>query len=281
MLSALNLGATEMIVGLGGSATVDGGVGMLQALGVDFFDAENNVLPILPIELEKIHKISTDRLDTRLKNVNITVACDVENPLLGPNGAVYIFGPQKGIPEQELKQYEQDMVHYQQIVSETAQTNCKNLPGAGAAGGIGFALYAFFNTSFSSGFQLLANKGNLREKMKWADIVITGEGQFDSQSLQGKVPIGLSRLAKEYQVPTIVFAGTVADQLVDLLEENILAVIPIAESPMSLEESIKKGPELLSRSVKRAFKLIELNQMQVIVSERCYPLFFGFQYCIQ
>ena len=152
MLSALNLGATELIIGLGGSATVDGGVGLLQALGVEFFDAEKNVLPILHIELGKIHKISTAKLDARLENVNITVACDVENPLLGPNGAVYIFGPQKGIHQQELFKYDQDMAHYQQIVNETTQTNCENFPGAGAAGGIGFALYAFLNTSFSSGF---------------------------------------------------------------------------------------------------------------------------------
>ncbi|MFL2101439.1 glycerate kinase [Desemzia sp. FAM 23989] len=264
MLSALNLGAKELIIGLGGSATVDGGVGLLQSLGVKFFDAENNLLPMLPVDLEKIQKISTDKFDNRLSKIKITVACDVENPLLGPNGAVYIFGPQKGLRKQELQQQDQNMAHYQQLVNETTQTTCENFPGAGAAGGIGFALYAFLMTSFSSGFQLLADRGNLREKMKQADLVITGEGKFDSQSLQGKVPIGISRLAKEYQVPTIVFAGTVADKLVDLPEENILAVIPITESPISLEESIQKGPELLSRSVKRAFKLIELNSLQHI-----------------
>lgn len=259
ILSALDLGATELIIGLGGSATVDGGIGLLQALGIEFLDAKNNPLPILPIELESIRQISTTKLDTRLKNVKITVACDVKNPLLGPEGAVYTFGPQKGIPEQELQQYDQNMAHYQQLVNETTHTTCEDLPGAGAAGGIGFALYAFLNTSFTSGFQLLADRGHLREKMKWADIVVTGEGKFDSQSLQGKVPIGVSRLAKEVQVPTIVFAGTVADQLVDLPEENILAVIPITESPISLEESISKGPELLSRSVQRVIKLVGLN----------------------
>lgn len=260
IISALNLGAEEIIIGLGGSATVDGGMGLLQALGVKFYDSNNKLIPILPIELGKIHRINKEKMDARLRNIKITVASDVDNELFGKKGAVYVFGPQKGILAHDLDNYDKEMEHYAKVVNEATKTKQHYTPGAGAAGGIGFALYSFLNASFQSGFQLLAEKGNLENKIKNADLIITGEGKFDSQSLQGKVPIGISRLAKKYQTPVIIFAGIIEKGLVDLPEENIKAAIPIVEEPMSLDEAMKKSQILLESAVTRAFKLIDLGK---------------------
>lgn len=257
--SALNLGANEIIIGLGGSATVDGGIGLLQALGVEFYDENNQLLPTLPIRLGAVKKIESENIDTRLKEVRITVASDVTTPLCGPDGATYIFGPQKGLAETELEAFDKEMASYQRVVNEWTKTHFETAPGAGAAGGIGFALYSFLDASIENGLQLLADKGDLANKIAQVDLVITGEGKFDTQSLSGKVPIGISRLAKAENVPVILFCGSTEGNRIKLTEENIAAIVPIVDQPMTLEEAIKKGPDLLSRAVKRTFCLISLR----------------------
>ncbi|MBM6615301.1 glycerate kinase [Desemzia sp. RIT804] len=257
--SALDLGAKEIIIGLGGSATVDGGIGLLQALGVEFYDDADQLLPILPIHLAAVKRINLEKMDSRLRNVAITVASDVNNPLCGSNGATYVFGPQKGILEEDLEEFDQGMKSYQEVVNKATNTHYETTLGAGAAGGIGFALYSFLNASFESGLHLLAEKGHLAEKIDQVDMVITGEGKFDTQSLSGKVPIGISRLAKEKNIPVIIFCGSAEGDKIELPEENIAAIIPIIDQPMTLETAIKKGPELLNRAVKRTFHLIALT----------------------
>lgn len=262
ILSALERGASRLFIGLGGSATVDGGIGMLQALGVRFFDSAGGLLPVLPVELGKVAHIDASQLDKRLLQADITVASDVTAPLCGENGAVFVFGPQKGILEAELETFDQSMLHYQKIVNRVTKTNKQHEPGAGAAGGIGFALYSFFDAHFESGLELLAKEGNFAAAIKDADLVITGEGKFDRQSRFGKVPIGLSRIANACQVPVIVFAGSVEGHLLALPEENIIAVLPIVDEPMALDEAIEKGPILLFRAVKRLFHLMSLSVPQ-------------------
>ena len=257
--SALDLGAQEIIIGLGGSATIDGGIGLLQALGVEFYDAEKQLLPMLPVKIGAVYNIQLEHMDPRLKEVKITVASDVTNPLCGPNGAVYVFGPQKGLMETELKSFDEEMARYQSVVNETTNSHYETASGAGAAGGIGFAMYSFLGASIENGLHLLAEKGNLADKLEQVDLVITGEGKFDTQSLSGKVPIGISRLAKEKNVPVILFCGSTEENIIELAEENIAAVIPIVDQPMTLEEAKKKGPELLSRAVKRSFCLMFLK----------------------
>lgn len=257
IIQALDFGAETIIFGLGGSATTDGGVGLLQALGVVFRDAENKALPTIPVDLPAIRTIDTTKLDKRVHEVKWELASDVSNPLIGRNGAVYIFGEQKGLSREELPLYDTAMAQFAELVSQVTQTDERQTQGAGAAGGIGFAALSFFNCSFQSGLSLLAERGKFKELLKDADLVITGEGKFDAQSLQGKVPIGISRMCREAGVPVLLFAGKIENGLTELVEENIRAVIPIVDSPMSLKEAMIKGPELLERAVKRAFHLIK------------------------
>ncbi|SDC29726.1 glycerate kinase [Pelagirhabdus alkalitolerans] len=256
IMSALERGMKKCIIGLGGSATVDGGIGLLQALGVRFLNKHQEELPTLPIDLAAVDSVDTTHLDPRLYDVEFIVGSDVENPLLGENGATYVFGPQKGLRDHELICHEKSMQHFAERISKVTRTDYKHTEGSGAAGGIGFCLYAFFNATPKSGFQLLAEKGGLSQLIENADLVITGEGKFDTQSIQGKVPVGISRLAGKLDVPTIVFAAIIDDGLIDLKEESISAVLPIVDAPMSVDEAIKNGPALLRKAVKRSFNLI-------------------------
>lgn len=254
---ALDYGAETIVLGLGGSATIDGGIGLLQALGATFKSENNKTLPILPVNMASVKAIDTTHLDVRLKKVKMEIASDVSNPLLGKNGAISIFGEQKGLSKEEMPQYEQAMLHYSDLVGDVTQTDYKNKKGAGAAGGIGFAVQSFFNCSFQSGLTLLAERGKFSSILKEADWVITGEGKFDNQSLQGKVPIGISRISNKVGVPVLVFAGKIEEGLTNFPEESIKAVLPIIDAPMSLKEAMANGPMLLERAVKRAFHLIE------------------------
>ena len=262
ILQALDKGAETIILGLGGTATVDGGIGMLQALGCVFYSLDREPLPVLPVDLKSVEEIDTAGMDPRLKHTAIIIASDVTNPLCGLNGAVYVFGEQKGLAASELASYDQAMGHYRKVVEKATGRGKGDSAGAGAAGGIGFALLSFFDCRFESGFELLANRGNLEVKIKSADLVITGEGKFDSQSLQGKVPIGISRMAKQYATPTILFVGKTEDGLTSLPEENITAIIPIVDAPMSLKEAMSNGPRLLGKAVERAFHLVGI-EMQI------------------
>ncbi|PRY74861.1 glycerate kinase [Alkalibacterium olivapovliticus] len=257
---ALDHGAETIILGLGGSATTDGGMGLLQALGAVFKGRKGNVLLILPVDLSAVSSIETTSLDSRLKEVNWQLASDVANPLLGESGAVYVFGEQKGLSKDELSSYDEAMTRFANLVSQTTQTDERETQGAGAAGGIGFAALSFFNCTFQSGLTLLAERGMFKDLLTDADLVITGEGKFDTQSLQGKVPIGISRLCKEAGIPVLLFAGKIEEGLTEVTEENIQAVIPIVDAPMPLKEAMMRGPELLGRAVTRAFRLIDLDR---------------------
>jgi glycerate kinase len=256
---ALDYGAKTIILGLGGSATVDGGIGMMMALGVKFLDEANQALPILPVDLSKVKEVDVSELDPRVKDVNWLIASDVTNPLLGSDGATYVFGPQKGLSQAELAERDQAMRQFSQVVEEALHVSSKDMPGAGAAGGIGFSCYCFFGATFQSGFGLLSERGKLKEKLQTVDLVITGEGKFDRQSLAGKVPIGISRLAKSIGVPTVVFAGKIEQGLTELQEENILVTLPIVNEPMTLEAAMINGPRLLKEALKRFQQMLTLT----------------------
>lgn len=256
---ALDYGAETIILGLGGSATVDGGSGLMQALGVKYRDADGAELPMLPVQLNQIDSIDISGLDTRVNSVNWLIASDVTNPLLGAKGAVYVFGEQKGLKSAELSDYDSDMKKYADRVSQVTGNDERETEGAGAAGGIGYAALSFFPCEFQSGLTLLAEKGELETLIKQADLVITGEGKFDDQSLSGKVPVGISRLAKQHDVPVILFAGKIDSDRAAIEEENIQALIPVVNAPMTLEEAMTNGPELLKKAVGRAMQLIKLN----------------------
>lgn len=259
IMQALEYGAETIILGLGGSATVDGGLGLLQALGVVFRDAEGEDLPMLPVDLGNVKSIEMTGIDERIQDVNWLIASDVTNPLLGDKGAVYVFGEQKGLSKDKLSAYDKAMERYADIVSEVTGKDERETEGAGAAGGIGFAALSFFPCAFQSGLSLLAEKGDLESLIKKADLVITGEGKFDDQSLGGKVPIGISRLAKKYGVPVLLFAGKIDSERTAVEEENIHALIPIVDAPMTLDEAMKNAPELLEKAVRRSMNLIDLG----------------------
>lgn len=256
---ALDYGATTIILGLGGSATVDGGMGMMMALGVKFLDECNQLLHALPVDLSRVKKVDMSGLDSRVKHVKWLIASDVTNPLLGSNGATYVFGPQKGFLKEELAEREQAMMQFSRAVEETLHVSCTEMPGAGAAGGIGFSCYSFFGATFQSGLDLLSERGKLKEKLRDVDLVITGEGKFDRQSLAGKVPIGMSRLAKEVGVPTVVFAGKVEQGLTELKEENIHVTLPIVNEPMTLDLAMAEGPRLLKEALERFQQILTLT----------------------
>ncbi|MER2063032.1 MAG: glycerate kinase [Alkalibacterium sp.] len=260
IMQAFEYGAETIILGLGGSATVDGGIGLLQSLGAVFRDADDRELSKIPVKLSKVQSIDARGLDKRISDINWLIASDVTNPLLGEKGAVYVFGEQKGLSEEELSGYDEDMARYAELVVEVTGKDERDAKGAGAAGGIGFAVLSFFPCEFMSGLSLLAEKGDLESLIQKVDLVITGEGKFDDQSLSGKVPVGISRLAKKHEVPVLLFAGKVDSDRTEIEEENLKALIPIVDAPMSLNEAMERGPELLGKAVKRSLSLIDLGK---------------------
>ncbi|MCA1318581.1 glycerate kinase [Bacillus tianshenii] len=249
---ALLNGAKTIILGLGGSATVDGGVGIMQALGMKAFDILGNLLDRVGGELWKIGQLDFTGLDARLAGVNLIIASDVTNPLLGDEGAIRIFGPQKGVHAEELERFEAGMTHFARLVEETTgREKMSELPGSGAAGGIGFLLRSVMNVEFKSGLELVLELANFERHLPGTDLIITGEGKIDSQSSYGKVPVGIARIARGQHIPVIAFAGIVDDGAGKLEQDGVTLALPIIEGPMTLEEAMAAGPGLLYKAVRR------------------------------
>lgn len=254
ILAALDKGAKTIIIGLGGTGTVDGGMGAMHALGVEFFDISGNVLSPKGENLGLVRQVSKENLDARVNNVEFIIAADVESPLTGPTGAVYMFGTQKGIKQEELKTYETMMINYEQVLldGDTPQK------GDGAAGGLGIALRKLLNAKMVRGFDLIAHYSALEEEIRTADLVITGEGKIDSQSLQGKVPIGIGQIAKKYQLPVIAFVGSVEGDPAIFHLNGLDVVIPIVDRISSLGEAMKNAKGNLKRAAMRTKQLLFL-----------------------
>ncbi|MGX7151005.1 glycerate kinase [Enterococcus ureasiticus] len=256
ILAAIDQGAQTIVIGLGGTGTVDGGIGLLSALGVAFFDQENQLLPAKGSSLEKVAHVSTEHIDSRLSGVTFHIASDVTSPLLGETGAVYMFGRQKGLAENELNNYERGMKNYQEIISGTKESAA----GDGAAGGLGFAIRVFLNGSVRSGFEFISEQTGLEEAIKHADLVVTGEGKMDNQSLQGKVPVGIGRIAKKYQVPVIAFVGSFNGDHQLFYEEGISVIIPIVDRIVTLEEAMNEAKLNLGTAANRTLDLLTLME---------------------
>ncbi|MEI5993480.1 glycerate kinase [Candidatus Enterococcus mansonii] len=254
ILAAMDQEAKKIVIGLGGTGTVDGGIGLLSALGIEFFDENHQRLPAKGSSLAKIASFSKEKLDPRIQTIDIQIAADVESPLTGEKGAVKMFGRQKGLLESEIEPYETAMKHYQSIVTNEEKT----LSGDGAAGGLGFAIRIFLKGTVRSGFELISEQTDLEQLIQQVDVVITGEGKMDYQSLQGKVPIGISRLAKKYQLPVIAFVGSFSGDDVLFYHEGISVIIPIVDQIMTLEEAMTSADELLKRAAKRSLQLLTL-----------------------
>lgn len=234
---ALDAGVRHIIVGLGGSATNDAGMGMLASLGVKLTDAQGNVVADGGAALINVKHIDVSELHPAVAESTFEVACDVDNPLLGERGATAIFGPQKGADKQALVTLEKALTHLADVLVANGFSDQRNTSGAGAAGGMGFGMMTFMQATFKPGIEIVVEATNLKEIVKGADLVITGEGRLDSQTIFGKTPIGVAKTAKLYDIPVIGIAGSLSDDVGVVCEHGIDAVFSIMPSVMTLKEA--------------------------------------------
>ncbi|WP_416311218.1 glycerate kinase [Pseudomonas sp. W03] len=246
---ALEAGARKIILGLGGSATNDAGLGLLQALGARFLDAQGADLGAGGAALGTLMAIDLSGLDPRLQQVEVEVAADVNNPLCGPHGASAVFGPQKGASPAQVEQLDAALRHFAEVAARTLGEDHSLFPGVGAAGGLGFASRAFLKARFRPGIELVAELSGLEQALQGSALVITGEGRLDGQSLHGKTPVGVARLARRAGVPVIALAGSLGEGLGGLREEGIEAAFSLVSGPMSLAQACAQAAvELESRA---------------------------------
>lgn len=253
--AALDYGSRKLIIGIGGSATNDGGVGMAQALGVRFLDAEGKEIGFGGGELPRIAKIDVSGLDSRVKEAEIVVACDVKNVLCGPRGASAVYGPQKGATPEMVEILDQNLRHLASMIKRDLGKDVADVPGSGAAGGLGAALMAFLEARMKPGIEIIMEIARLEEKIKGADVVITGEGSTDSQTLYGKVPLGIARVARRWRTPVVCLSGSLKEGYEALYIEGITAFFSITSGPMTLEEAMERGEELLEKTSENVFRL--------------------------
>jgi glycerate kinase len=254
--AALDAGAKRIIVGMGGSATVDGGAGCLQALGVRLLGVD---APVGGGGLHKIHTIDVSGLDPRWRETEVIIASDVDNPTLGEQGAAAIFGPQKGASPDDVCVLEDNLRHFFTLVRDQLGVDVLDAKGGGAAGALSAGLMAFLGGRIQSGIDLLLEYNHFRDHLRDADLVITGEGQMDEQTVHGKGPIGVARLAREHGVPTIAIVGGLNADDALLHDAGIQAVLPIVTKPMSLDEAIEQAEELVERAALRLGYLLHMS----------------------
>ena len=257
--AALNENCDEVILGIGGSATIDGGTGLMNALGIAFTDSMNR--KILPAggNLHEIKHINAENLDKRLKNTKIRIACDVNNPLTGENGAAYVFGPQKGAKKEEISFFDDNLKHLSQLLTKATGFADECTPGTGAAGGLPACIKAFAEASLESGFGMISELVNLEAKIEQSDLVITGEGKLDSQTQYGKTPWGVAQLVSKYNKTLIAVGGTITEGSNILYHQGFDLILPILNQPMSLNEALNSAPELLRQTGKRIGRIILLK----------------------
>ena len=259
ILDAMKRGCREYIIGIGGSATTEGGTGMLKVLGYEFLDEQGEPISQGVQELDKIAVIRGNHLPSELEKCHFQIACDVRNPLCGENGAVYVFGPQKGVKEAETQLMDEKLRYYAQKTKEYIGADNSLQEGAGAAGGLGFAFLSYLpNVELKPGIEIVMKAIRLEEEVQDADIVLTGEGRLDFQTTMGKVPVGVARLAKKYNAKVIAFAGSVTEDADKCNEEGIDAFFPIVRGVTTLEEAMRpeKAKKNIELSVEQVFRLL-------------------------
>lgn len=255
---ALDKGVSRFLIGIGGSATNDGGAGMLQALGVSFKDENGEELSLGGGALGRLHTIDLSGLDERLKDVKIDVACDVTNPLIGENGASAIFGPQKGATPEVVTVLDGNLAHYAEVMKVQLDKDIAHMEGAGAAGGLGAGLMAFLNAQLRKGVDLVIEYTGLEEKIQGADYVFTGEGSIDGQTLFGKTPFGVAMIAQKYSIPVIAFAGRIGKGVESLYENGFTAIIGILTGVTSLEDALKSGETNIEFAAENICRVIKV-----------------------
>ncbi len=259
MRAALNRGARRMILGLGGSATVDGGAGMAQALGARLFDRHGQEIIWGGGALDMLDRIEISGLDPRLQTCEIIAACDVDNPLVGDQGAARIFGPQKGATPQMVAQLDANLTHYAHIIQRDLGITVRDIAGAGAAGGLAAGLIAFCGARLQPGIDLVLDTLDIDQHLQTADLVITGEGRIDGQTAHGKAPVGVALRAKRHGIPVVALTGGIGDEADQLYAYGIDAIIPIVARPMALEDAMKEAAPLLQEAAARMLRVMTLK----------------------
>ncbi len=253
---ALDNGIKNLVIGIGGSATNDGGIGMLSALGAKFYDENNELIKPIGINIAKIKSFDLSNLDNNLSTSQISVACDVDNPLCGINGASYIYGPQKGADQETVEYLDKSLENFSKLVNKEKEAL---EPGSGAAGGLGFALKAFLNAELTSGIELVLTAIGFEEAVAKADLVITGEGKIDGQSKRGKVPVGVAKLAKKWGVTVIALAGDIGKGTETLYDLGIDGIVSTTSRAMILEEAMKNSLTLTEDESFRLWKILQIQ----------------------
>ena len=252
--AGLALGVTRIDVGIGGSATNDGGIGMAQALGARFLDQDGRELPGVGASLGQIAEIDLSGLDPRIETTHFEAVCDVDNPLCGPRGAAAVYGPQKGASPAQVEELDRGLGHLAALIKAQTGRAVAEMPGAGAAGGLGAGLHACLGAELRQGIDIIFELVGLKEKMAGADLVLTGEGQIDFQTVFGKAPGGVGAAARAQGIPCLAIAGSVGADLGDLHATGIDAVFSICNGPTTLEASMREAVENLSRVTQQALR---------------------------
>jgi len=257
--AALDLGSRRLLVGIGGSATNDGGVGMLQALGGRVLTGDGRDVGPGGGALAEAERIDLSGLDPRLQSVDLLVACDVDNPLCGSRGASAVYGPQKGATPEMVARLDDNLRHLANLVQRDLGRDAAEMPGAGAAGGLGFGMLAYLGARLAPGVQVVMDTVRLDEKLQGATLVITGEGRTDGQTLAGKVPMGVAGRAARLGIPAVVVSGAVAPGAEALHAYNVAALVSIVPGPLSLDEAMAQAGALLKRAAEEVMRLVSLG----------------------
>jgi len=260
ILSALERGLKRIYVGIGGSATNDGGMGMARALGYRFLDRDGNELPDGGGSLGQLDRIDVANVMPLLKDARITVMCDVENPLFGPDGAAFVYGPQKGADPDMVQLLDENLRHFSEILIRDMNADVAGIPGSGAAGGLGGGLMAFCGAELKPGIEMVLDILNFDGHLQDVDLVVTGEGRIDGQSAKGKVPAGVAKRAKKLNKPLVAIAGGVGEGAEGLYSIGTDLILPIVDGPMELRQAMDEVGILLERTGERLARIIALNK---------------------
>ena len=256
---ALEKGCRNFIVGIGGSATTDGGAGMAQALGAKLLDKEGREIGFGGGNLIKLDRIDVSNLDGEIRESTVTVASDVENPLCGEQGAARVYSPQKGATPEMVEELERALEHFAKIILHDLGKDVRDVPGAGAAGGLGAGLIAFLGAELRAGIDIVMETVQLEKKLSDVDLVITGEGKMDKQTIYGKTPFGVAKLAKKYKKPVMGICGTLGEGAEVLYEHGFHAILPNLKAPMSLEQAMKETRQLTVEAAERAMRILKIG----------------------
>lgn len=254
---ALDKGCTKIIIGIGGSATNDGGVGLVKALGGKFLNSKGEELTEGGGTLDQLHRIDISNLDKRISDCEILVACDVSNPLTGQNGASWVYGKQKGGADRDLELLDKNLSHYATIIKRDLGLDISEVPGSGAAGGTGAALMAFLKADLVNGIELILKTIEIEKYIEKADLVLTGEGKIDEQTLNGKTIMGIAAMAKKHNVPVIVLTGKVGERIEAIYKMGVCGIFSILNQPMKLSEAISGAASLIEECTMNIMRTIQ------------------------